>query len=366
MLNHHTSITRRLWWCGIVLITTMSSCNKGREVQKVDEDAIIPISNEAYNNLPAHQLITIDTIYRFDEEYPIGLKVINNQAIVILAKSDSSLMAIDTHSGHMLWKSGRVGSGPQDLVSPDFIRAQTIESDTLRMYDYNSLCTISLNVNNGGIRKESLPELLTKSLNVNQRDSHVVATLKGAGAESAFYIYNNDTNSLNNIARPFAIPEHFLQKLGVDVVNYIASANVFADFDYNRIYVPFYMLDAVYIYNFNGKLLNQVWLTDPDATIERRIDKLIHQEDYVGYSAGVVHNGYCYLKRNRFDGKSQSATKSNILKFGTDGNPQAIFVSDNVMPVAYDVVDDEIFYFIVASTLNDEEVFYLLKMKSSD
>jgi hypothetical protein len=347
-----------------ILAVVLSACTNNKQATSPDETSSMGVYNEKFKSVPTYNLVVTDTIYRFIDDYPIALSIIDNRAIAILAKSDSALVAIDTSSGNLLWKSGHVGSGPNDVTSPDFMRGRKSDENYLYLYDYNAQRFISADLKTGGLEKEIMTKPLNESLNINQKDNRVVATPKNANPASMFYIYNRDTNKQDFIACPFEISENLHKKLGQNMINYILSTNVFANFDSRKIFVPFYMLDLVLVYDFNGKLLNQVSLTQSDISINSKIENLIDQKDYIGYSCGAIFGEFCYLKRNYFDGSSQVATEAQIVKFDGNGLPISIFSADNIIPISFDVAKDDEFYIIAQSELNSgDEIFYLLRMR---
>lgn len=300
-----------------------------------------------------------DTLLVFADAYPVGVGVYEDDIVIHTVMSEYQIAIYDGETLQQKWATGRSGQGPEDVLNPNFF-ASLCSSDTLlQMIDVSDNSHIYINVDRRQLTKQRLPEYIGFSSDINMLKGFTVAA-KNIG-DCMFYIYDDSQMHLTSVPFEISVDDNFREKIG-GRLGYYLSCHTYANREHDRIIVPHYFFDEYSIYDFSGKLLKKMSLSqDRFDEVSATSDLLDSNNPYMGYVSGAVTADACYLLRAKFPNQKDDAESQLLVKTDWDGVPLKIFKPQQAITGKFCIADGNL-YAITKST-GEEEIYYLMRYR---
>lgn len=312
----------------LLLAFSLLSCNNTSKGDAVNGKSKLYEFADCYGNVEVKELSSPDTVAVFEEDYPYDIDVNGEQLCIIMAKVDTCIRLYNKNDGSFISKTGRIGHGPEDILSADFLNnnlEHTKEDACWHLYDVNANKLFAVS-SSGSV--EGMVQLMEKavgmvSLNI---DGNYAVGRKIRGGQSLFEIDNLASGSVKTIPLYPQLPDEILHDFG-NKLPMLYSNDILANFSCGRIMVSMFYWDMIQIYDLNGILASTICLDehfDPVTNLNTMMDK----KDYIGYSRCYATSGYAYFRRNLMNGKTRNAQESQIVQVDWKGKVKALFRTD--------------------------------------
>ncbi|MCE8626948.1 hypothetical protein K0F10_17180 [Bacteroides fragilis] len=289
------------------------------------------------------QLLPKQAVVKFVDKYPIDLDVSDSLLYVIMAKSDTIIYIYDKNSGILKTKLGQVGYGPEDIISPEFLRNNyelKNESRDLSFYDLNSRKIFEIDNYYHISPYLDFVDEIYPSRSISISNNFWVGQRMAKNYPTMFQIYNSITGKLVQV-------DYYPKVKDMDKLfdkNYMYGLNIVSNTEKNRILAGMFFFDLIQIYDFNGKLIKEVSMTQ-GYDQEKALANLFNRNDYIGYPAIYSTNEFCYLRRDFIDGETRNVKKSQFVKMDWNGNIKAVYAIEEKLLGGF-CVDNNILYCI--------------------
>ena len=342
----------------LFLCIFISSCLSKRDSSYSDEARVDTDSSRVVS---VEKLNSPDTVLMLMEEYPVEMDIYDDVLYVVMAKADTFIHLFNKRTGKLLKRIGTVGNGPEDVLSPEFVR-NNYENRAIQkgieMYDMNKKNRfIAYSDSLGSFTK--LPEdyLGWGSLNLNQK--YLVGKHIGE-KNSLFQIYDLRTRRITNVP-VYPEPSSALTDKVQDNLWLMYSANVLCNLNLHKIFVSMYYFDMIQVYDLQGKLQNVICLGKDGDNNEKQFRKLLDRKNYVGYIQCYATSDYAYFRRSLKDGETGDAMNNQIAQVDWNGMVTHVWEVGQGMTSGFCIDQDRYLYCIKKGELQNEEAFLILR-----
>lgn len=265
----------------LLLLISLLSCNTTKE-----EFSYIDLSKSII-------LDSAETVITFDDKYPTDIKILDSLLYIIQTKSDSCMMVVNLNTKKKIRSFGRVGHGPDDLMSPNFIHSIGNPDIIIEEGKLRKILKIKHSKDSTEfVEYSKYPEAIFPSSELNFSTNFIVGRKVDASEDKMFFIYNKNTGSLTETG--------YYPELGNVVAdpNYtFASALAFNEYK-NRIVAGMYFFDMFHLYDLEGKRIHtfcfsKKWL----PTVDEKNKRVDLNNGYSGIIRVFPTENYCYLFR---------------------------------------------------------------------
>lgn len=342
----------------LFLCIFISSCLSKRDSSYSDEARVDTDSSRVVS---VEKLNSPDTVLMLMEEYPVEMDIYDDVLYVVMAKADTFIHLFNKRTGKLLKRMGTVGNGPEDVLSPEFVR-NNYENRAIQkgieMYDMNKKNRfIAYSDSLASFTK--LPEdyLGCGSLNLNQK--YLVGKHIGE-KNSLFQIYDLRTRRITNVP-VYPEPSSALTDKVQDNLWLMYSANVLCNLNLHKIFVSMYYFDMIQVYDLQGKLQNVICLGKDGDNNEKQFRKLLDRKNYVGYIQCYATSDYAYFRRSLKDGETGDAMNNQIAQVDWNGMVTHVWEVGQGMTSGFCIDQDRYLYCIKKGELQNEEAFLILR-----
>lgn len=154
---------KRFLYSSLATLSLMgAACSGGNGKQ---ETASIQLTEE-FSSLPVLTLTPLDTLQIFDDAYPVKLETAGDKMVVLFSMMEDTMIRVyDMASKTKLASIGLKGSGPEDVISPNFFYNRRVQGDSsMMLHDPNTMESLTISLTDYSIKKAPLTgELHPKS-----------------------------------------------------------------------------------------------------------------------------------------------------------------------------------------------------------
>ena len=304
-------------------------------------------------------IVTTDTVFTFDSEYPVEIQHSDGNIYVTLHESDSLVCVISTASKTITDRFGKAGQGPDDFSSLEFLANAATLPGKPQFLDCNSGKTFSPD-SDGIYRTNRLPVSWISPLN-KFGDRYVG---KKVGKPDVFFsIFDNAGNELQSVPYPFSLAESTKSKISGK--EYLLSPYVFANGDKGRIIAAMYYADAAFVYDSIGNLLTSISLNaDKNSDIDAMLNDVVDNRPYTRYRGGCATETSCFMRLSHYipdlELQEMRPEQSCLLEFDWDGTLLNIYNMEEDI-VAFCIDRDRTMWTLKRATDNDNEYYHILR-----
>lgn len=303
-----------------------------------------------------------ETILRFDDKYPVSVKVKDSLFFVIYVKADTCVDVYNIETKRKIKSLGPVGHGADDLINPNFILSA--DNDRVLLDEENLKKIVEIAKDDvGNMRlKEYIPypDSIFMSSETNLSENYIAGRKVDGISGKMFYVYNRNTGKILETKCPFTLSEPIAD------YNYTFAPIVALNEQQKRIIVGMYFFDLVHVYDLEGKHISTFKFSErciPDVNKNTR--RLTLENGYSGFIRCFPTEKYCYLLRMTTD---PAAGKTEKMLIQTDWNGNLVHsyrFADNVSGQFY--IDEPAHrLYIIRNTWDaaiNEEVFEIVSFK---
>ena len=257
-----------------------------------------------------------ETILRFDDKYPVSVKVKDSLLFVIHVKSDTCVEVYNMETKRKIKSLGPVGHGADDLINPNFILSA--DNDRVLLDEGNLKKIVEITQDDAGDMrlKEYIPypDSLFVSSETNLSENYMAGRKVDSVDGKMFFVYNRNTGKILEAQCPFTLNEP------VSDYNYTFASIVALNERQNRIIIGMYFFDLVHIYDLEGKHISTFKFSEkciPDVNKNTRM--LALGNGYSGFIRCFPTEKYCYLLRMTTD-PAAGKTEKMLVQTDWDGN----------------------------------------------
>ena len=342
----------------LMLTLIIASCTSNSSKDKNPENNPDTI---AYYNITGG-----DTLRIYDEDYPIGLRVIKDRLYVLFTRRDSALEVINLNDRNS-YNIGRVGVGPKDVLSPSFYyNGNSFNDSTLRLWDPNSAKLLTLNYGDSIFQQDKMPRIIAGESSINMEEGSFVSY--PIDDSSVFMIITTGEKQIH-VQRPFEVSEE--SEASLKGRKMFFAPNINANKNKNRIIASMFFVDEYYVFDFKGNLLSKKSVSAREVNYNEAISNYINIDDagYFRYGPGYSDENGCFLWRIKEipDKENMRYTHENteIVETDWDGNIRAIYpLPPNT--ISYCVAEARNLYVLTNSVDSQNEYYYVLCFKLQD
>lgn len=308
----------------ITLSIGMTSCDsksKTTENHYSNNDPLRILNNE-FEDAPSFILSEHpDTLIVFSDVYPVGVRIFKDNIIIKATKTDTCINVYDRNNLSLKWKTGVVGNGPEDVLTPTFFASISPDSiGRFQMADVSDNSHIYLDLDEKKLSKSRFPNYIGYCSSINLSDQYAVAARNIQ--ECMFFIYDKSKKETLPVLFDIDCGESIKSKLGHQI-GYMLSALTYANAEKGRIIVPHYFFDIYSVYDYSGKCLRKISLSSNDFNESAAAEKLIDNESYIGFLPSYASFEACYLMRKFASSPQADPEYYQIIKTDWDGIPMA-------------------------------------------
>lgn len=253
-------------------------------------------------NLPKNEFIYIDlsksivldsaeTIFDFEDKYPVSVKISDSLLFIIQIKSDNCMMALNLNSKKVSDSFGHIGHGPNELINPNFILST--DDFGVLIEDGDSRKIMKLHQDSDTfkfVEYIKYPDPIFISSEINFSNNFIVGRKVDALEGKMFFIYNRNTGALFE-------EDHFPKlKDPISDSNYTFAPAIAFNEHKNRIVAGMYFFDMFHMYDLNGKYIDTFCFSEKN-TPNVKNGLLDLQDGYSGIIRVFPTDDYCYLLR---------------------------------------------------------------------
>lgn len=342
----------------LTLIMAQSCISKSKSEFNSDlNDTPLKIRNVKYRDIPSsHVSESADTLIVFHDIYPVGVRIFNGNIFIKAAMSDTCILVYDKESLSPIWKTGVKGNGPEDVLTPTFFAS--VNNDSLgrfQMTDVSDNSHIYIDPRTKELTKSRLPDYTGYSSSINSLENYFIATKNTE--ECMFYIHNKDTKETLPVMFDIDCGQEVKSKLRGNI-GYMLSAMTYANEDNNRIIVPHYFFDIYSVYDFSGRLLRKISLSE-DYNEKTAAENLLLDNGYIGFSPGFIDSKACYLLRTYSSSSHGEAESMQIVKTDWEGTPVMVYALDTPLTGEFCIYENKL-YGIAKTPSQDTETYALI------
>ena len=320
------------------------------------------INNYDYDNLPHIQLGTADTLLTYNSEYPVGVKADGKYLYVKKALTDTLIDVIDLATNQIIWQTGTIGQGPNDVVSLDFVTfSDSSKHSEFEMYDINGKTRLFIDPVNKEMRKEGLPDFIGHSPDLALFDDFTIGVKNNE--ECMFFIHSNEGDNHIDVVNDIELGEDIVEKYGPMPCNYVLSVSIVPDYVNKRIIAAHYFFDKFSVYDFSGNLLSTTTLSGDSYSTKKAFDNIINEKGHTAYPDGYSNGDACYLKRIVYGSDRSEPISQDIIKVDWDGIPTAIIDTGDPVIGKFYIDKENNLYAIVKSVSDDNELYHIVHWK---
>lgn len=344
----------------LFLLFFVIGCQKGKKTGRdgaQDVESLLPLD-------PVYPVKQLEgkSVLCFSDLYPVELDFYGSSLYVVTVKSDTSVYVYDRETYKPVRSFGLVGSGPQDVHSPELVSNNYELKELNGGLIFRDMVKQKLfrgNAAEGMTVWEPFANLKFATMRgVNISGGYWIGQETRIGAEKMFHIYNATTGKTTEI-------EYFpvLANLGNADKNMVYALNIMANRSKDRIVASMYFFDWIQIYNFEGERVASVSLS-PGFQPEQVASAMKEGKDYISYPRVYATADYCYLCRELMSNKG-GAKASQLVRMDWNGKIEAVYQFDE--PVNACCVDEQKGEIYTISTRIDphtEEEFYDIRLYS--
>lgn len=259
-----------------------------------------------------------ETILRFDDKYPVSVKMVDSLLFIINVKADTCVDVYNIKTRQKIKSLGPVGHGADDLVNPSFILS--VDNDRVLLDEGNLKKIVEIEKDDDGSMqlKEYIPypDSIFMSSETNLSKNYIVGRKIDAIDGKMFFIYNRTTGRIREVECPFTLNE------SVSDYNYTFAPIVALNEEQNRIIIGMYFFDLIHVYDLEGKYIHTFKFSEeciPDVNKNTRM--LTLENGYSGFVRCFPTEKYCYLLRVS---ANPIAEKTENMLIQTDWNGNMI------------------------------------------
>lgn len=330
---------------------------------KQPSPAGVAVNNYDYEDLPHIQLTNPDTLLTYSSEYPVGVRADGKYLYVKKALTDTLIDVIDLETNQIIWQTGTVGQGPNDVVSLDFIScSDSSESSEFEMYDINGRTLLFIDPVNKEIRKEKFPDFISgHSADLAFFNDYTIGVKNNE--ECMFYIQSNDGETHIDVENDIDLGDDIVEKYGSMSCNYILSVSIVPDDVNKRIIAAHYFFDKFSVYDFSGNLLSTTTLSGDSYSTKKAFNNILNENGHTAYPDGYSSGDACYLKRLVYGADRSETISNDIIKVDWDGIPTAIIDTGGPVIGKFYIDKENNLYAIVKSASDDNEFYHIVRWK---
>lgn len=304
-------------------------------------------------------IVTTDTVFTFDSEYPVEIQHSDGNIYVTLHESDSLVCVISTASKTITDHFGKAGQGPEDFSSLEFFANAATLPGKPQFLDCNSGKTFSPD-SDGTYRIDRLPISWISPLN-KFGDRYVG---KKAGKSDVFFsILDNTGKELQSVPYPFDLAENTKSK--IKGKEYLLSPYVFANGNKGRIIAAMYYADAAFVYDSIGNLLTSISLNaDKKCDIDAMLSDVVDNRPYTRYRGGCATETSCFMRLSHYipdlELQEMRPEQSCLLEFDWNGTLLNKYNMEEDI-VAFCIDCDRTMWTLKRAADNENEYYHILR-----
>lgn len=259
-----------------------------------------------------------ETILRFEDKYPVSIKIVDSLLFVINVKADTCIDVYNIETRQKIKSLGSVGYGADDLINPTFILSVDVDRVLLDEGNLKKIVEIEKDDNGALLLKEYIPypDSIFISSETNLSKNYIVGRKIDATNPNMFFVYNRNTGKTLKAKFPITLNE------SVSDYNYTFASIVALNEQQNRILVGMYFFDLIHVYDLEGKHIQTFKFSEkciPD--VNKNTKMLALDNGYSGFTRCFPTEKYCYLLRMIV---SPMAEKTESMLIQTDWNGNMI------------------------------------------
>lgn len=259
-----------------------------------------------------------ETILRFEDKYPVSIKIVDSLLFVINVKADTCIDVYNIETRQKIKSLGPVGHGADDMINPNFILS--VDEDRVLLDEGNLKKIVEIEKDDNGTLqlKEYIPypDSIFISSETNLSKNYIVGRKIDAINGKMFFVYNRNNGKILEVECPFTLNE------SVSDYNYTFAPIVALNEQQNRIIVGMYFFDLIHVYDLEGKHIQTFKFSEkciPD--VNKNTKTLALDNGYSGFIRCFPTEKYCYLLRVIV---SPMAEKTERMLIQTDWNGNMI------------------------------------------
>lgn len=345
----------------LVLIGCKRDLSKGNAINNTNvsisnANKLMNWNRQLMNDSMIHKLCSAQLLVRFDDKYPVGLDIIDSLLYVIMVRSDTAVYVYNKNTLNLCKSFGCIGRGPQDVLSPNFLKNNyevKKKESMLEFYDLNAR-KIFKDVGERIVpTKEFVEEMYpVDQLNISG-DYWIGRTFQGANND-LFKIYHAKTHEYACVDL-YPVISDLDEKIDK---SRLYSVVLTSNKKCNRIVVGMYYFDLILVYNFEGKLLHTLSLSD-NYKIRKGVRNMLNGDEYIGFSQIYATDDYCYLRRCLKGGKGDKKMKgSHIVRMDWDGNIIGVYYMDEYTTADFCVDETAREIYCISQTIENKDEYY--------
>lgn len=259
-----------------------------------------------------------ETILRFEDKYPVSIKIVDSLLFVINVKADTCIDVYNIETRQKIKSLGSVEYGADDLINPTFILSVDVDRVLLDEGNLKKIVEIEKDDNGALLLKEYIPypDSIFISSETNLSKNYIVGRKIDATNPNMFFVYNRNTGKTLKAKCPITLNE------SVSDYNYTFASIVALNEQQNRILVGMYFFDLIHVYDLEGKHIQTFKFSEkciPD--VNKNTKMLALDNGYSGFTRCFPTEKYCYLLRMIV---SPMAEKTESMLIQTDWNGNMI------------------------------------------
>jgi hypothetical protein len=252
-------------------------------------------SKEVIYDLTDSPVLSIqDTIFRFEDKLAMAIAVQDSTAYIIQDNSDTCMLALNLKTKKMIKGFGFKGSGPEDLVSPEFMPSLD-NSNAVFLVDVNSKKLLSIkNDGNKAFHLKKLmpfPAEIFPASNLNYSNQVLVGRQLKIGSNKMFFIYDQKKHTKVDVSTNPDIP-------GLKDPNYFCAPQLALNAAKHKIIVGMYYMDMFHLYDLDGKHIKSFCFSkDFIPPLDKKGGALDLIQGFKGIYNLFPTDDFCYLMR---------------------------------------------------------------------
>lgn len=340
---------KQLYLFSFILLFLLVSCRSGKRTdsdQPQETKSALPLAPEY-----TVQHLSGKSVIRLADLYPVDLDFYASSLYIITVKSDTSIYVFDRNTYKQTQGLGIVGSGPQDVFSPEFVSNNYELKDNnggVAFHDSNARKIFYADESNQLVEWKLFTDVLASVRGLNISGDYWIGQRIRTGEENMFHIYNEASGRTIEIGYYPELPD--LEKIDK---NYLYALNITANHSKDRIIAGMYFFDLIQIYDFQGNRISTLSLS-PDYKPETVLEGMKDNKDYISYPRIYSTADYCYLCR-----KLKGCKATQLIRLTWNGKVNAVYQFDEpINACCVDEAKGELYTISQKIDIDSEEEFY--------